>query len=94
MQHNPAALHPEKIVERAIKIACTVAEVIQELGYVPSGHLYVMVQGSLSLDNYNGVIFALKERKWIEESRAHMLRWTGPAIGADLEAEFVRRFQR
>ena len=51
-----------------------VEEAIQELGEVPSGHLYAMMMGFMNLDEYNGVIGRLKQRGTITEDASHLLR--------------------
>lgn len=52
------------------------AEAIEELGEVPSGHLYTTICGSISLDNYDKCIAALVGLGWIRKS-GHVLHWVG-----------------
>ena len=44
---------------------------------VPSGHLYAQLMGRLSYEEYQEVIYALKQTKLVEEQN-HLLTWVGP----------------
>ncbi len=63
--------------DAVLRMAFVVADVIRELGSVPSGHLYARLMGKLSLDDYNAVIGALKSAGVVEE--IFLLTWVGPA---------------
>lgn len=58
-------------------VTIAVAQAIQELGEVPSGHLYANLMGVLSLEQYQAIIQTLKDQKLISESM-HLLKWIGP----------------
>jgi hypothetical protein len=63
------------------------AEAIEELSEVPSGHLYATVCGSISLDNYDKCIASLVGLGWVRKS-GHVLHWVGrvPASGGKVAA--------
>ncbi len=66
-------------IKSAIMIIAAIGETIQKMGSVPSGYLYAMVYGKLSLDQYNTIIGALVKHKLIE-NRNHLLVWIGPKM--------------
>ena len=51
-----------------------VAEAIQDLGEVPSGHLYTALMSQISFDQYTRVIDILKRAELIKEDN-HLLTW-------------------
>lgn len=55
-----------------------VGEAIYEAGPagIPSGHLYAMLVGKVSLDTYQYAIGILKDAGVVTE-QSHLLRWTG-----------------
>lgn len=53
-----------------------IAEVVKELGRVPSGHVYAHLMGVMSLDRYDCIIAKLVELKQIKIV-AHELIWIG-----------------
>lgn len=61
-------------IRAAIETLRAVADAIKELKSVPSGHLYATLCGSLSLDQYNQVIGALKRAGLVREEN-HLLEW-------------------
>lgn len=63
-------------VAAAVATVAAVAEAIQELKEVPSGHLYAQLMGVMDLRTYNAVISALKKAGLITESN-HLLTWVG-----------------
>lgn len=60
-----------------------VAESIRELGEVPSGHLYALCMGHMSLERYDAVISSLVRAGVVRRSAAHLLTWTGPVLPAE-----------
>lgn len=62
----------------AYQITFIIGDEIRELKEVPSGHLYAMVMGKLSLEVYNGAIGALK-RAGVVEERGNVLYWIEPS---------------
>ena len=48
-----------KEVEATIAVIKAVADVIRELGSIPSGHLYARLMGHLNIDQYNTIIVKL-----------------------------------
>lgn len=65
-------------ISAAFRTAAIVAEAIQELGSVPSGHLYANLASKMSLNSYNGIIDMLKRAELVSEKN-HLLNWIGPA---------------
>ena len=61
-------------LKAAVGILNAVADVIRELGEVPSGHLYAHLMSKLSLEQYEQVIATLKQAGLITESN-HLLTW-------------------
>lgn len=66
-------------LKAATLVVLTVAEAIRELGSVPSGHLYARLMNKLTLDQYYGVIGALKRAELVSES-GYVLTWIGPKL--------------
>lgn len=67
-----------KPLDAALQTIRAVADAIQELDRVPSGHLYAQLMGHMDIHTYNSVIACLKGAGLIEEKN-HELIWTGPA---------------
>ena len=68
---------PEK---KALMLVAAVAELIQEAGQVPSGHLYMALMTHLpniTLEMYNNILILLENEKLIT-NKAHLLTWVGP----------------
>ncbi len=65
----------------AIQATAAIAEAIREVGSIPSGHLYAHVVGRMTYETYTAVIALLKRAGLVAES-SNVLRWVGPAIGA------------
>jgi hypothetical protein len=63
--------------KKFLAIVEAVAELIRDLGSVPSGHLYARLSSHFSLDQYNKILAILKHGKMVEES-GFVLRWVGP----------------
>lgn len=63
----------------ALQCVAALAEAIQSLGSVPSGHLYIQVMGVLTMDQYNGAIGLLKRAGLVTEA-GHVLTWVGPTL--------------
>lgn len=63
----------------ALDVVAALAEVIREVGSIPSGHLYAQVMGQLSIGQYERIVGLLKRAGVIEE-RGHVLTWVGPAL--------------
>lgn len=57
------------------------ADVIQELGEVPSGHLYASVMGSIQLHQYERMIDTLVGSGIVKRS-GHLLVWNVEAAAA------------
>ena len=74
--------HEQPITREQIKAATEVliemANVIRQLGKVPSGVLYSTVAGPMSLADYETAIGILKSATLIRENN-HELVWIGPA---------------
>lgn len=62
----------------ALSVLMVLADAIRDLSEVPSGELYAVVSGTLSLDSYNKALGLLKRSGLVEEKN-HLLRWIGPA---------------
>jgi len=65
-------------VEAAKAIIEAVSDSIEELGSVPSGHLYASLMGVLTLDEYQLVLNILRARGDVELTGGHEVRWVRP----------------
>lgn len=65
-------------INQTIAAIQIVASAIQEVGEVPSGHLYAALMGKLTINDYNYIIDTLKGAGVVEE-KYHLLKWIGPA---------------
>lgn len=63
-------------VKAALEVTKAIADMIKEVGSVPSGELYARCMGSLTLDQYQGVIRLLKRTGLVKESN-NLLTWVG-----------------
>ena len=63
----------------AISAVMAVAEAIQALKAVPSGHIYARLMPRMELATYEAVIRTLKNAGLVKEDPSHLLVWTGPA---------------
>lgn len=66
-------------LEAAVSIMGALAEAIREVVEIPSGELYAMLCGRLTIDEYRAAIRILKRADLVHE-RGHVLRWVGPTI--------------
>jgi hypothetical protein len=66
-------------VAAGVQAVAAIAEAIRGLGEVPSGKLYALVCGTLSLEAYERTVGLLKRAGLVEE-RNHLLTWVGPKI--------------
>ena len=64
-------MNPNEAANMLVEI---VAEAIEGLGEVPSGHLYAYLMGVIDIHTYNGVIAILKKQGKITESN-NLLTW-------------------
>lgn len=60
-----------------VQAIAAIAELIKELGSVPSGHLYARLMDHFTLDQYEKVIGILV-RADLVSNKNHLLTWTGP----------------
>lgn len=69
----------EEAVKAIVDVLLAVGGAIRDFGDdgVPSGHLYAVCCGHLSLETYNDIIAVLKQQKLVTESN-YLLRWVGP----------------
>jgi hypothetical protein len=63
-------------VKTTLSIILMIADAIEELGSVPSGHLYAQICMHLNLDDYNDVISVLVNAGLVKEEN-HLLTWIG-----------------
>lgn len=67
----------ETQIKAAVNAIAAMAEAIRELKEVPSGHLYAVLCGKMSLEQYNNAIRLICDTGLVE-LRGHVLRWVGP----------------
>lgn len=58
-----------------------ISETLREMGEVPSGLLYSLLMGRMSLTQYEETIGTLKRAGLVAESN-HVLRWVGPEVAS------------
>lgn len=63
----------------AVGMVAAIAETVRELKKVPSGELYAQLMGTLSLEQYQGIL-GLLARAGLVENRNHELHWVGPSL--------------
>jgi hypothetical protein len=68
-------------IQSAIQVVCALAEAIRTAKQIPSGHLYAMVMGKMTLEVYEGALGTLKRAKLVQEA-GNMLTWVGPELEA------------
>lgn len=61
-------------ITTALQLCTVVADAIRALGSVPSGELYVRVQGHFSLTQYQSIIDTLVRARLIT-NKNHLLTW-------------------
>lgn len=69
-------------VEGTLRVVLAIAQAIEELGTVPSGHLYARLMGHLGIDAYQSVIATLVRAGLVREHPNHLLEWVGPQRAA------------
>jgi hypothetical protein len=69
-------------VEGTLQVVLAIARAIEELGTVPSGHLYARLMGHLDIDAYQSVIATLVRAGLVRECANHLLEWAGPRRAA------------
>lgn len=69
----------KETITSGINAIAAIAEAVRTAGEIPSGQLYALVCGTLTLGMYNDILGILKRAKLVEE-RGHLLRWVGPEI--------------
>ena len=65
------------IAKKALDKIRIIADAIREAKSIPSGHLYAIVMGAYSLEEYERIIQILVNAKLVYKSTAHMLIWEG-----------------
>ena len=71
-------LPPQSALRTALTVLVAVADVIREVGEIPSGHLYAAMMTKIDLLEYERIIDVLVKAELITRDRSHMLRWIGP----------------
>jgi hypothetical protein len=68
----------KKQVAAALEIVSAIAGLIQDVGRIPSGELYALLMGKMSIETYERIIQQLINTQLVRRERSHMLVWTGP----------------
>lgn len=58
-------------------ITGVVRDIVKEMGSVPSGHLYAILMGMLTLDEYQAIVASLVDKGDVTLSGNHLLSWEG-----------------
>jgi hypothetical protein len=72
-------MNADQRAEAAVATIRALAETIRAAREIPSGHLYGMVRGDMTLSRYQAAIGLLKGASLVEEQN-FLLRWIGPEI--------------
>jgi len=67
-----------KKLQLALAKVAAMGEAIQELGAVPSGHLYAQVMDIMDVNAYESIISILVKTNLIRREGSGMLHWIGP----------------
>ena len=59
-----------------VEVVNCIGRVIEDLGQVPSGHLYANLMGKMDLNTYNEIIGILVESGKVKQE-SHLLTWIG-----------------
>lgn len=75
---DAAGVHDQ--IASAVLVVAAVAEVVRQVGSIPSGNVYANLCGMITLPQYESILTTLKNAELISESPAHLLTWIGPDI--------------
>lgn len=67
----------EKDIAVAVQLAVAIGESIQELGSVPSGHLYARLMDRMTIEDYEAAIGLLIRTRLVRREPFHLLVWAG-----------------
>lgn len=67
-------------LQTGLTMIYAIAETVREAGEVPSGTVYAMITGRVTLDGYKKMLAILQGAGLIAVDARHMLRWVGPTI--------------
>ena len=76
---GPAPAPTEADARKTLMLAITTSEAIRTAGTIPSGTLYAMMLGQMSLAFYEGLIDQLV-RSGLVRKDSHLLTWIGPML--------------
>ena len=65
---------PEQI-KAYVEIVRAIADSIKELQHVPAGHIYAVVCGKMSLEQFERIIGKLVSGGLVTRDASHMLHW-------------------
>lgn len=79
--YNSAALSrcPFCALKRALSVTRIIADLIREVGEVPTATLYAALCGVLTLSDFNSMLAMLQRAELVSVSN-HVARWIGPEI--------------
>ena len=72
---GPAPAPTETDARKALMLAITTAEAIRTAGQIPSGTLYALLMGQMSLAYYEALIDHLVRSGLIRKDDSHLLTW-------------------
>lgn len=64
-------------INAAFQVSTAIGQAIRELGSVPSGKLYAVLMGRMSLEEFEGAINLLERLAIVERTQNNFLRWIG-----------------
>jgi predicted transcriptional regulator len=67
-------------IKAAIETLRAIADTIREAKRIPSGTLYAVLMGKMSLETYEKIIGTLKNTGLVRETESHLLEWAGPSL--------------
>ncbi len=75
----PLSAPTKEHLKAGFMVVATVAEAIRVAGRIPSGALYAILCGKMTLQEYERVIQILKNTDLVKEEH-HELTWIGPEV--------------
>ncbi len=59
------------------ELMLTIIQTIREAKVIPSGHLYAVLMGVMTLETYNVFIGVLERERYVKVDGSHLITWTG-----------------
>lgn len=77
---NHTTMTQEQKVKALAELTNAIGDTIKDLGQIPSGHLYAMLCGKMSLSLYQNIIKVLVQAGKVKQHSSHLLEWVGEKV--------------